>query len=293
MEIYEKIFSRLQEMHMSQTELSKRTGIATSTISDWRKKKINPQSDKLVPICKALDVSLVDLLCNEDDRNNKVLVKTDNASEMIIIEEISNASEDIKNKVFQYFRLLSIRDNFTEQEKVSKDKRNISIIQDVDGKDIVLINDIRFKSRRNIDWDEIEKILRQYIGEFYEIYQTAEKVYIGTDFPDEYTHSKYTKAIRGANEKAKANAITAIGELISIADNKIEYPDYEGRHGNKAKNGWYRYDTRFGIPIYDESGEIERYNIFRARLLIRCNEKKQLFLYDIIQIKKETSTPLE
>lgn len=279
MEIYAKIFSRLQEMHMSQTELSKRTGIATSTISDWRKKKINPQSDKLVPICKALDVSLVDLLCNEDDRNNTVLVKTDNASEMIIIEEISNASEDIKNKVFQYFRLLSIRDNFTEQEKVSKDKRNISIIQDVDGK--------------NIDWDEIEKILRQYIGEFYEIYQTAEKVYIGTDFPDEYTHSKYTKAIRGANEKAKANAITAIGELISIADNKIEYPDYEGRHGNKAKNGWYRYDTRFGIPIYDESGEIERYNIFRARLLIRCNEKKQLFLYDIIQIKKETSTPLE
>ena len=106
MEIYAKIFSRLQEMHMSQTELSKRTGIATSTISDWRKKKINPQSDKLVPICKALDVSLVDLLCNEDDRNNKVLVKTDNASE-IIIEEISNASEDIKNKVFQYYRLLS------------------------------------------------------------------------------------------------------------------------------------------------------------------------------------------
>ncbi len=176
---------------------------------------------------------------------------------------------------------------------MSKDKRNISIIQDVDGKNIVLINDIRFKSRRNIDWDEIEKILRQYIGEFYEIYQTAEKVYIGTDFPDEYAHSKYTKAIRGANEKAKSNAITAIGELISIADNKIEYPDYDGRHGNKAKNGWYRYDTRFGIPIYDESGEIERYNIFRARLLIRCNDKKQLFLYDIIQIKKETSTPLE
>ena len=49
---------------------------------------------------------------------------------------------------------------------MSKDKRNISIIQDVDGKNIVLINDIRFKSRRNIDWDEIEKILRQYIGEF-------------------------------------------------------------------------------------------------------------------------------
>lgn len=48
-------FDRLAELHMSQIELSRRTGIATSTISDWRKKKINPQADKLVAICKALD----------------------------------------------------------------------------------------------------------------------------------------------------------------------------------------------------------------------------------------------
>lgn len=45
MNIYEKIFARLEELHMSQIELSRRTGIATSTISDWRKKKINPQAD--------------------------------------------------------------------------------------------------------------------------------------------------------------------------------------------------------------------------------------------------------
>lgn len=40
MKIYEKIFDRLDELHMSQMELSRRTGIATSTISDWRKKKL-------------------------------------------------------------------------------------------------------------------------------------------------------------------------------------------------------------------------------------------------------------
>ena len=72
-------------------------------------------------------------------------------------------------------------------------------------------------------------------------------------FPDEFAHSKYTKAIKGANEKAKANSVSAIGDLISIADNKMMYPDYEKKHGRKAKNGWYRYDTRFGIPVYDES----------------------------------------
>lgn len=61
-------FDRLAELHMSQIELSRRTSIATSTISDWRKKKINPQADKLVAICKALDVSLVDLLCDGDQK---------------------------------------------------------------------------------------------------------------------------------------------------------------------------------------------------------------------------------
>lgn len=56
------------------------------------------------------------------------------------------------------------------------------------------------------------------------------------------------------------------------------------RYGNKAKNGWYRYDTRFGITVYSELGEIERYNIFRARMLVRCDENNKLFLYDVVQI---------
>ena len=59
MNIYEKIFARLEEINMSQIELARRTGIATSTISDWRKKQINPQAATLVAICKALDMSLV------------------------------------------------------------------------------------------------------------------------------------------------------------------------------------------------------------------------------------------
>ncbi|MGN1177301.1 MAG: hypothetical protein ACI4S1_17815 [Roseburia sp.] len=64
----------------------------------------------------------------------------------------------------------------------------------------------RRKSRRSIDWDEIEQILRQFIGEYYEIAETAEKVFIGSDFPDEFTHSKYTKAIKGANKKGNEHA---------------------------------------------------------------------------------------
>lgn len=90
MAIYEKIFERLQELNMSQSELSRRTGIATSTISDWRKKKINPQADKLVTICKALEMSLVELLCDEEDRENEVLTADYSVEDRMIIEKLEN-----------------------------------------------------------------------------------------------------------------------------------------------------------------------------------------------------------
>ena len=88
MAIYEKIFERLQELNMSQSELSRRTGIATSTISDWRKKKINPQADKLVTICKALEMSLVELLCDEEDRENEVLTADYSVEDRMINEKL-------------------------------------------------------------------------------------------------------------------------------------------------------------------------------------------------------------
>lgn len=156
-----------------------------------------------------------------------------------------------------------------------------------------MINDIRYKSRRSIDWNEIEEYLKQYVGEYFEILETSDKVYVGTDFPDEFAHSKDTKNEKGANEKAKANVITAIEELLEIAIDKTAHPDYENKHGNKAKYGWYRYTTRFGIPVYDENGELEKYNIFRARILVRRDKDGKLYLYDVVTIKKETSRPLE
>ena len=43
----------------------------------------------------------------------------------------------------------------------------------------------------------------------------------------------------------------------------------------------------------DEVGEIERYNIFHASLIVRHSEDGKLYLYDILDIKKETSNPIE
>ena len=107
MNIYEKIFARLEELHMSQIELSRRTGIATSTISDWRKKKINPQADKLVSICKALDMSLVDLLC--DEKVVEQSIETDFVSDgQHIIELFKNSDLETKRRLLRYFELIEI-----------------------------------------------------------------------------------------------------------------------------------------------------------------------------------------
>ena len=164
--------------------------------------------------------------------------------------------------------------------------KSVSIITDLDGSIIVLINDIRFKSRKRIDWDKIEQYLKEYIGKYFEIAETSEKIYIGSDFPDEFSHSNDTKGLKGANMKATANVTPAIGELIQIASDKSEYPDYNSKHGVKAKFGWYRYNTRFGIPVYDEEGNLERYNIFGARMLVRCDADGKLYLYDLVRTKK-------
>ena len=157
-----------------------------------------------------------------------------------------------RRKMPEYvLRLLAYK---IQLESSKKDQR-IHIIQDENNKSIVLINDIRFKSRRNIDWNEIEEYLKEYIGNTYEILETCEKIYIGNDFPDEFCHSKDKIRLKGANEKAK------------------------------AKKGWYRYDTRFGIPKYDENGELEGYHIYSAKMLVRRDEDGKLYLKMYVQRK--------
>ena len=289
MNIYEKIFARLEELHMSQIELSRRTGIATSIISDWRKKKINPQADKLVDICKALDMALVDLLCDEEDKKSKIMTSDYISDEELLIERIINSSDEFKRRVISYIEASILCVKYMESGDDSDTKRNVSIIHDAEGNKIVLINDIIFKGKRSVEWADVEKYLRQYVGEFYQIADTKDIIYIGTDLPDEYAGSNYTKHIKGTVAKAKANAVQAIPEMIEIATSKVYEENKKNKHSRHAKNGWYRYDTRFALPVYQDNGELDRYNVFSARLLIRHASSGKMYLYDVLEIKKETS----
>ena len=54
-------------------------------------------------------------------------------------------------------------------------------------------------------------------------------------------------------------------------------------------NGWYKYTSRFALPVYDGDGEVERYNVFQVIMIVRHAENGKMYLYDIMNIKKETS----
>lgn len=172
-------------------------------------------------------------------------------------------------------------------------ERNIDIIRDADGNKIVMINDIRFKGKRRIDWEDVEAYLRQYIGDFYEIVESGDMVYIGSDFADEFSGSNDTARLKGTLAKAKANAAQGIPQLIENASGKRYKDNLAVKHAHDAKYGWYRYDSRFALPVYGSDGEVERYNVFRVEMLIRHAEDGKMYLYDLVNIKKETSTPLE
>ena len=114
-------------------------------------------------------------------------------------------------------------------------ERKVNIVEDLEGKKIVMIHDIRFKGKRREEWNEVEEYLKEYIGDFYEIEETSEKIFISNDFPDEYAKSESRLALKGAVAKAKANATQGIPELIQIATN-VEYSENTKKNMKKMLN---------------------------------------------------------
>lgn len=84
MTISDKIFDLLKIRGMSQKEFSERTGIAQSSISDWKRKRTNPVSEKILIICEVLDVTPYELLSGTEGEG-----KRSNPSDFILIDKSS------------------------------------------------------------------------------------------------------------------------------------------------------------------------------------------------------------
>lgn len=57
--------------------------------------------------------------------------------------------------------------------------------------------------------------------------------------------------------------------------------------------GYPNWNADLPMPVYGSDEEVEKYNVFRVEMLIRHAEDGKMYLYDLVNIKKETSTPLE
>lgn len=149
-----------------------------------------------------------------------------------------------------------------------------------------------FFNKQHIPWDEVEKYLKRYIGREYIVQEYQDRICIASDLPNEYTESQYTKRLRGALAKVKANAAQIIDLIIVNATNRRWVENKELKHKVNASQGWYRYDTYFAVSVRGSDEEYCRLNQYRATLVVRITPKG-LFLYDLVDIKKEASTPLE
>jgi len=60
--IGKRIFALMKEKNITQKELSIKTGIGQSTISDWQTKGTDPRACNLIAIAEALEVDVINLL---------------------------------------------------------------------------------------------------------------------------------------------------------------------------------------------------------------------------------------
>lgn len=111
--ISERIFKLLKEKNMSQNAFAKQVGLASSTISDWKTKKTNPSADKIMDICRVLEVTPEQLLTgkgiDEDfvDEMGKVeaAIRISKA-DMRIIQDIHGMKKEQRNRLMKYIEAL-------------------------------------------------------------------------------------------------------------------------------------------------------------------------------------------
>ena len=109
--ISDRIFELINERGMSQKDFAQKTGIAQSTISDWKRKKTNPVADKILIICETLQVSPYDLLSGAEHvgsrSNENTTYVVDKGTELgVLIETYQNMNTSDQKRLLGYMQAL-------------------------------------------------------------------------------------------------------------------------------------------------------------------------------------------
>ena len=153
MTIGQKIFYLLEEKNMTQKEFSDKTGIATTTISDWRKKNTNPGSDKIMVICSALEVTpeyLLSGVAEDSDRgkNMDYMVIPKGTEERELIELFNGMDWLDREHLLEYARRAyekKLNSGYVDKTK------DMSMVKIAEFCDIEIFMDSKFEGIPSVD----------------------------------------------------------------------------------------------------------------------------------------------
>lgn len=118
--MYER-FAKLLELNgLTASEVARKSGISTTTISDWKHGRSTPKHDKLAKIAKALEVS-VDYLNGEITWEEEVSrqfeeKKKTNLELALIVNEVEKLKPELQSKVQDYVQFLLFQQNQSKEK---------------------------------------------------------------------------------------------------------------------------------------------------------------------------------
>lgn len=113
MTISERILKVLKDRNMTQAEFAKQVGIATSTISEWKKKKrkTNPTADKIMDICNVLQITPEQLLTGKGIEDEENITVTSREScftpyDIQLVQDYHGLKEEQQKRLMAYMEAL-------------------------------------------------------------------------------------------------------------------------------------------------------------------------------------------
>ena len=109
MTISERILKVLKDRNMTQAEFAKQVGIATSTISEWKKRKTNPTADKIMDICNVLQITPEQLGKGIEDEENITVTSRESCFtpyDIQLVQDYHGLKEEQQKRLMAYMEAL-------------------------------------------------------------------------------------------------------------------------------------------------------------------------------------------
>lgn len=177
---------RMQEVmsnrNITQSELSKATGITQSSISDWMRGKYLPKQDKVDIIAKALDVTPSYLMgwSNSDDvdlTKIKGIIPIKKVRRIPILGQIACGNPILAEE--NYIGYFTSDDKYLDSDFCLYTKGDSMTGAEIDDGDLVFI-----KKQSDVDDGEIAAVLIDDEATLKRVYKIADKVQLRADNPN-------------------------------------------------------------------------------------------------------------